>query len=121
MKKKNLAAAGQNAMEKEFEICYSLEMVYSQGFFKRLEKVGNKVLNDFVGNWLDTVKRETEFTDRTLLETIHNFTVFFLETAIKRCKNVATAVVPIDDGKFLFGYDLDKNKSVFLFNILQKK
>lgn len=121
--KKELVANLQNAMEKELEIRYSLKSVYSQGFFKRLEKVGNKaLLNDIVETWLDGVDKETVFTNKTVLETIHEITVAFLEIAIKDKKNVVKVLVPIgDDFDFFFGYELDKNKSVLKFNIYEKK
>jgi len=115
---KNQKVATKNAME-NFNVVYSLETVYERGFFWKLAKAGKGTLNEAVKEWSKPVRDEL-YNNNEVLEIINELTVAFFETALKS-KNGATAVVPIGSGDFVFGYDLDKNKSVFLFNIYEKK
>lgn len=117
MKNENVAAA-KNATENGFRLVYSKESVYEHGFFNKLEKDD---LVKFIKEWSKEIGDEFDNDDEVLklLEIIYKPTYVFLTMSLLFKKNT-TSVVPVA-GDYFFGYDLDKEKSVFNFQILKKK
>ncbi len=102
-----------------FDLMYSKESGYEHGFFKKLAESGKDTLKKTVKVWLESVEDDLKTSDNEALEVIFEFTVAFFQTALKDPVG-ATALVPIDSNVVL-NYDLDKNKSVFIFKIFIKK
>lgn len=117
MKNENVAAA-QNATVNDFRLLYHKESVYEHGFFDRL---GKDDLVKFIKEWTKEIGDEFDNDDVVLkiLETAYKPTYTFLTMSLMLKKNT-TSLVPVA-GDYFFGYLIDKDKSVFKFNILKRK
>ena len=121
MKKQENVAAAKNATENGFRLVYYKESVYEHGFFKKMAKAGKDDLVKFLKEWTKEIGDEFDNDNEVLkiLEIIYKPTFVFLTMSLL-FKNQTTSVVPVA-GDYFFGYDLDKDKSVFKFQILKRK
>lgn len=118
MKNENVAAA-PNATENGFHLLYHKECVYEHGLFNRLVKDD---LVKFLKEWTKEIGDEFDNDNEVLklLEIIYKPTYTFLTMSLLLKNQTTTSVVPVA-GEYFFAYDLDKEKSVFTFEILKKK
>ena len=118
MKNENVAAA-KNATENGFRLVYYKESVYEHGFFNRL---GKDDLVKFLKEWTKEIGDELDNFNEVLklLEIIYKPTYTFLTMSLLLKNQTTTSVVPVA-GDYFFAYDLDKDKSVFKFEILKRK
>ena len=120
MKNENVAAAVKR-MKNRYDLLYTRERGYEQGFFKKMVKAGKDELEKFVKKWTNEMSGNFHNDNKTL-QIIHEYTVEFFETALK-CKEYSQGVFPAsgDGGFYLLVYYLDKEESVFKFDILKRK
>lgn len=118
MKKQENVAAAKNATENGFRSVYYKESVYEHGFF---DKLGKDDLVKFLKEWTKEIGDEFDNDNEVLkiLEIIYKPTYTFLTMSLMLKKNT-TSLVPVA-GDYFFGYVLDKEKSVFKFEILKRK
>lgn len=120
MKKEELAAAVKR-VKKRYDLLFNRECRFEHGFFKKLAKAGKDELEKFVKKWTNEMSDEM-YNKNENLETIRECTVGFLETALE-CKEYSHGVFPATGGGgfYLLVYYLNKEESVFKFDILKRK
>lgn len=120
MKKEELAAAVKR-IKKSYDLLFTRECRFETGFFKKLAKAGKDELEKFVKKWTDEMSDDMHNRNENL-KVIRECTVGFFETALE-CKEYSHGVFPATGGGgfYLLAYYLDKEESVFKFNILKRK
>lgn len=119
MTKEELEAAVKR-IQKHYDLVYTRECGFEHGFFKKMAEAGKDYLEKFVKEW--TNEMSGDFRDNKTLQTIHEYAVDFFETALK-CKKYSTGVFSASGrgNDYLLLYRLNKEKSVFNFQILKRK